>query len=433
MSLFNAIPFVILLTAVAVGPAVLKERWNKVFIPLIVVLFSFELFMYGFVFNDFSTIVQALYEYIQFISLIATLYFVTAGIEIKVNIRGNAFINTFILLIGGVCANIFGTTGSAMLFINPFLKINKGRLSQYHIAFFIFIVCNIGGSLLPIGDPPLYIGFIKGIPFSWTLIHNFTPWFITTSILLTIFFILDSKNKEESQIMIETQEKKVIIKGYLNLILLFLVICSLFINKNFVPSLPSFSMFGHEICLIRELILTLILLCACKINNKETLKANIFSYEPIQELAILFLGIFITMAPVICIIEEYVKTINQSYITPSLLFWVTGLFSSLLDNAPTYLNMLTASMTANRFDINTLQNVIEYAKTTTCIPALSAISIAAIFFGSITYISNGPNFMIKKIAEKNDVKMPSFFAFVLRYSLPILIGPFLLIWFFFYR
>lgn len=433
MSLFNAIPFVILLTAVAVGPAVLKERWNKVFIPLIAIIFSLELFMYGFVFKDFSTMVQALYEYVQFIILIATLYFVTAGIEIKINIRGSAFINTFILFIGGVCANIFGTTGSAMLFINPFLKINKGRLSQYHIAFFIFIVCNIGGSLLPIGDPPLYIGFIKGIPFSWTLIHNFTPWFITTSILLTIFFILDSKNKEESQIMIETQEKKVIIKGYLNLILLFLVICSLFINKNFVPSLPSFSMFGHEICLIRELILTLILLCACKINNKETLKANIFSYEPIQELAILFLGIFITMAPVICIIEEYVKTINQSYITPSLLFWVTGLFSSLLDNAPTYLNMLTASMTANRFDINTLQNVIEYAKMPTCIPALSAISIAAIFFGSITYISNGPNFMIKKIAEKNDVKMPSFFAFVLRYSLPILIGPFLLIWFFFYR
>ena len=208
MSLFNAIPFVILLTAVAVGPAVLKERWNKVFIPLIAIISSFELFMYGFVFKDFSTMVQALYEYIQFISLIATLYFVTAGIEIKINIRGNAFINTFILFIGGVCANIFGTTGSAMLFINPFLKINKGRLAQYHIAFFIFIVCNIGGSLLPIGDPPLYIGFIKGIPFSWTLIHNFTPWFITTSILLTIFFILDSKNKVESQIMIETQEKK---------------------------------------------------------------------------------------------------------------------------------------------------------------------------------------------------------------------------------
>ena len=130
-----------------------------------------------------------------------------------------------------------------------------------------------------------------------------------------------------------------------------------------MPSLPSFSLFGHEICLIRELILTLILLCACKINNKETLKANNFSYEPIQELAILFLGIFITMAPVICIIEEYVKTINQSYITPSLLFWVTGLFSSLLDNAPTYLNMLTASMTANNFNINDLSHVIVYTKT----------------------------------------------------------------------
>lgn len=433
MSLFNAIPFTILLISVAVGPAVLKERWNKVFIPLIVVLSSFELFMYGFVFKDFSTMVQALYEYVQFIILIATLYFVTAGIEIKINIRGNALINTIILFIGGICANIFGTTGSAMLFINPFLKINKGRLSQYHIAFFIFIVCNIGGSLLPIGDPPLYIGFIKGIPFKWTLIHNFIPWFITTSILLTIFFILDSKNKEESQMMIETQEKKVVIKGYLNLILLFLVIGSLFINKNFFPTLPSFYLSGHEICLIRELILTLILLCACKINNKETLKGNNFSREPIQELAILFLGIFITMAPVICIIEEYVKTINQSYITPSLLFWVTGLFSSLLDNAPTYLNMLTASMTANNFNINELSHVIEYAKTSTCIPALSAISIAAIFFGSLTYISNGPNFMIKKIAEKNDVKMPSFFAFVLKYSLPILIGPFILIWFFFYR
>lgn len=433
MSLFNAIPFTILLISVAVGPAVLKERWNKVFIPLIVVLSSFELFMYGFVFKDFSTMVQALYEYVQFIILIATLYFVTAGIEIKINIRGNALINTIILFIGGICANIFGTTGSAMLFINPFLKINKGRLSQYHIAFFIFIVCNIGGSLLPIGDPPLYIGFIKGIPFRWTLIHNFIPWFITTFILLTIFSILDSKNKEESQMMIETQEKKVVIKGYLNLVLLFLVIGSLFINKNFFPTLPSFYLSGHEICLIRELILTLILLCACKINNKETLKGNNFSREPIQELAILFLGIFITMAPVICIIEEYVKTINQSYITPSLLFWVTGLFSSLLDNAPTYLNMLTASMTANNFNINELSHVIEYAKTSTCIPALSAISIAAIFFGSLTYISNGPNFMIKKIAEKNDVKMPSFFAFVLKYSLPILIGPFILIWFFFYR
>ena len=284
------------------------------------------------------------------------------------------------------------------------------------------------GILIPPSIPMILYGAITGESIGQLFMSGVIPGF-----MLTIFFILDSKNKVESQIMIETQEKKVVIKGYLNLILLFLVICSLFINKNFVPSLPSFSLFGHEICLIRELILTLILLCACKINNKETLKANNFSYEPIQELAILFLGIFITMAPVICIIEEYVKTINQSYITPSLLFWVTGLFSSLLDNAPTYLNMLTASMTANSFDINTLQNVIEYAKTATCIPALSAISIAAIFFGSITYISNGPNFMVKKIAEKNDVKMPSFFAFVLKYSLPILIGPFLLIWLFFYR
>lgn len=433
MSIFNAIPFVILLISVAVGPAVLKERWNRVFVPLIAILFLFEIFMYSFVFQEFCTIIQALYEYVQFIILIATLYFVTAGIEIRVNIRGNAFINTMILFIGGICANIFGTTGSAMLFINPFLKINKGRLAQYHIAFFIFIVCNIGGSLLPIGDPPLYIGFIKGIPFSWTLIHNFIPWIITTSILLTIFFFLDTKNKEESQMIIETKERKVLIKGYFNLILLFIVIGSLFINKNFIPSLPSFNLLGHEICLVRELILTSVLVVAYIFNNKETLKANNFSHEPIQELAILFLGIFITMAPVICIIEEYVKTINQSYITPSLLFWATGLFSSVLDNAPTYLNMLTASMTSNNFNINDLSHVIEYAKTATCIPALSAISIAAIFFGSITYISNGPNFMIKKIAEKNDIKMPSFFAFVLRYSLPILIGPFILIWFFFYR
>ena len=434
MSAIYILPFVFLLLSVAIVPLISEKFWEKNFTKVILSFTGITLFSDLFILHDIKTPILSIIEYLQFIIFIAVLYIISGGIYLEINKKGTPMVNCILLLFGAIISNLIGTTGAATLLIRPFMKINRGRLEPYHIVFFIFIVCNIGGSLSPIGDPPLFSGFLKGIPFFWTLKHNILPWIVANSLLLIIFFFLDINNKKISCEVID-KSKIINIKGKLNFLYILITLLAIFINPIIFPSLPVLHIFGHNIAFIRELILVIVGICAYKTSDKSVLEKNEFTLAPIHELCVLFLGIFITMAPALHIIEDKLQYIDHSIITPTLLYWVAAFFSSFLDNTPTYINSLAVCMSINNADISNIHDVLAFSQGLypNSIEFLRTICITSVFFGGFTYIGNGPNFMIKAIAEKNGVKMPSFFTYILKYSIVYLLPILTLIWFMFSR
>ena len=427
-------PFVFLLLSVAIIPLISEHFWEKNFAKVILFFTGITLFSDIFILHDVKTPILSIIEYLQFIIFIVVLYIISGGIYLEFNKKGTPIINTCLLLFGALISNIIGTTGAATLLIRPFMKINRGRLEPYHIVFFIFIVCNIGGSLSPIGDPPLFSGFLKGVPFFWTLKHNILPWILANSLLSLIFFLLDKKNKK---ICIDNIDTSSILKieGKINFVYILLTLCVIFINPIIIPSIPTINIFGHHIAFIREILLVIIGICAYKTSDKNALEKNEFTLAPIHELCILFLGIFITMAPALHIIEDKIQHIDHSIITPTLLYWIAAFFSSFLDNTPTYINALAVCMSINGADISNVKDVYDFScgLYPNSIEYLRTICLTSVFFGGFTYIGNGPNFMIKAIAEKNGVKMPTFFSYILKYSFVYLLPVLTLIWFLFSR
>ena len=425
-------PFVILLLSVALCPLLCPDFWSKHFSKIVAVLSIFVVSGYM-ICHDYVSPILAVVEYLQFVLLIVSLYVVSGGICIEVKRKGTPLLNTVMLLCGACCANIIGTTGSAALFIRPFMNINKNRLSAYHVVFFIFTVSNVGGSLLPIGDPPLFLGFLKGVPFFWTLQHNVLPWFVAVSILLLVFYVIDAYHYNRSRHIDISSGNSIAIHGKRNFIWLAGIIGAVFINPVIFPVIPVIHLHGHDIPFIRELLLCIFTICAYVSSDKSALQKNEFSLEPIHELVILFIGIFITMMPANELIKQVIHRIDPSYITTNVLFWGTAILSSFLDNAPTYLNMLTISMSSKGLNVNDYNDVLDYANGIYIgsVQHLRAISLASVFFGAMTYIGNGPNLMVKAIAEKNGVIMPSFFGYMLRYSFSILFPVLVIIWFIF--
>ena len=423
------LPFFFLLLTIALGPLLFEKFWSKHYPMIIAAFSSIVIFFYFFQLKNFNPIILSVVEFIQFISLILALYTVTSGIFIDINLQATPKNNILFLILGAIISNFIGTTGASMLLIRPFLKMNEKKLRVYHVIFFIFIISNIGGALTPIGDPPLFIGFLKGIPFFWTLIHNFIPWALTVTLLCCVFYFYDFKNQEG--IDIDRDKSKPILKlhGEKNIFFVISIILSVFVNPIVFHSLPNINFHGHEISFIREILFFLITILAYVSTDKNILKKNNFTWEPIKELAILFLGIFITMTPVLTLLTEKIQGIDPENITTSSLFWGTGCLSSFLDNAPTYLNLLTISMASQKLDVANVQDVISYANGNffNSINNLKAISIGAVFFGAMTYIGNGPNLMVKAIAEKK-IRMPTFFKYMTSYSLRILLPILFFCW-----
>lgn len=434
MNAIFMLPFIFLLLSVAITPLISEKFWEKNFAKIILGFTGITLFSDIFILHDIKTPILSIIEYLQFIIFIVVLYIISGGIYLEINKKGTPIVNCLLLLFGAIISNFIGTTGAATLLIRPFMKINRGRLEPYHIIFFIFIVCNIGGSLSPIGDPPLFSGFLKGVPFFWTLKHNILPWIIANGLLLIIFFFLDYNNKKNCCDVLD-KSKIINIQGKMNFVYILLTLIAIFINPIIIPSLPTINIFGHNIALIREILLTIIGICAYKKSNREILEKNEFTFAPIHELCILFLGIFITMAPALHIIEDKLQYIDHSIITPTLLYWVAAFFSSFLDNTPTYINSLAVCMSINNADISNVHDVLAFSQGLypNSIEFLRTICLTSVFFGGFTYIGNGPNFMIKAIAEKNGVKMPSFFTYILKYSFIYLLPILTLIWFLFSR
>ena len=436
LPIWSIIPFAGILLSIALFPLLLPHFWHSHFGKIsafwgIVVALPFLLVFKGAALHEILHIYIA--DYIPFIILLWSLYTIAGGILLKGKLKGTPIMNTGMLAIGTILASWVGTTGAAMLLIRPFIRANAYRKTKtYMVVFFIFLVCNIGGSLTPLGDPPLFLGFLHGVPFFWTF--KILPHMLLASgILLAVFFIIDTlyykkdpvPPPEEGE---ETEKLKIV--GSINfLFLLGVVLAVLF--SGLVP-LGNVKVLGIERStqsLIRDAAMVIMGLLSLKFTPWQTREENEFTWFPIKEVAILFAGIFMTMIPALAILrageEGAARALIASVKEPVHFFWITGGLSSFLDNAPTYLTFLNTAL--GRFFVG----VPEHHAVSQLIAQksiyLEAISAGAVFMGANSYIGNAPNFMVRSIAEEVGVEMPSFFGYILKYSLVFLIPTFILI------
>ncbi|MCP1660656.1 sodium:proton antiporter [Neisseria perflava] len=441
LSLAWGIPFVLVLLSIALGPILVPNIWHHHFGKITILWTLVFLIPFAVTFGSgaaFHTVVHALVgEYIPFILLLLALFAISGGILIEGNLHGSAKLNTLLLFIGTALASVMGTTGAAMLMIRPILRANDNRKHKVHVVvFFIFLVANIGGGLTPLGDPPLFLGFLKGVDFMWTVQYMLLPVAISVIILLAVFYILDSmlfKREDEIEQNDPTPDSKLRIRGKFNFILLFCVVAAVLMSGIWEADHPGFDIFGSHYALpnlVRDIIFIALTAISLIFTPKSVREGNEFNFGPIIEVAKLFLGIFITIAPVLAILQAgeagalggVVSMVHDEAGNPinAMYFWMSGTLSAFLDNAPTYLvffNMAggdpQALMTGSLFH------------------TLLAVSMGSVFMGAVTYIGNAPNFMVKAIAEQRGVKMPSFFGYM-AWSVGILIPLFILLTFIFF-
>lgn len=435
--LWLVLPFIVLLLLIALAPLFFPHFWHKHYPKIATLLATIVVVYYCSVLKNTTKPVESAAEYIQFIALISALYMATSGILIGIATPPTPLANTMLLFIGALVSNLIGTTGASMLFIRPYIRLNGQRIKPYHVIFFIFIVSNIGGALTPIGDPPLFLGFLKGIPFTWSLIHNSFPWMVALAILLITFYLLDKKHAIPVRTAhLHPSQPILSIVGSKNFIWLAIIIGSVFLDPTIFTWLPVIRYHGHAISFVRESIMLIVALLAYYTTDKKILIYNEFSFGPLKEICFIFIGIFGTMIPALEHIALFAQSVDKTLITPTTLYWGTGIFSSILDNAPTYLNFTAASMAAQGADIASATDVYTYAMGGLYLHSmlkLNAISVAAVFFGAMTYIGNGPNFMIKSVAQQAGIAMPSFGHYLLRFAFPFLFPVLCVIWMLFFH
>jgi Na+/H+ antiporter NhaD/arsenite permease-like protein len=418
LSLAWALPFAGMLLSIALFPLFAAHFWErnygKVAIFWVLVLTVPQLFVFGPQVTFYNALHTIVGEYLPFIIVLLALFTISGGIRLIGTLTGTPLLNLIILAIGTILASLMGTTGASMLLIRPFIRALSHRKYKTHsIIFFIFLVSNAGGCLTPLGDPPLFLGFIKGVDFFWTLIHLWKQTTFLCVLLLIIYFIIDLilYRKEGSP---KTQAaKKLSLEGKINFLLLGAVVGLVLFSG--MSSLKGKLVIWEEVeygyaNLIRDIGLLLLAALSIILTKKESRKANHFTWAPILEVTKLFFGIFITMLPAITILRAgssgalgpLVSLVSAPDGSPVNLayFWLTGALSSFLDNAPTYLVFFNSA----GGDAQHLMNTIPLT--------LSAISCGAVFLGANTYIGNAPNFMVRSIAEERGVKMPSFFGYM---------------------
>jgi len=393
-------------------PFLAHRWWERHYPKVAMVLGGFTGGYYLLIYHDAHRIGEALHEYGSFVILLASLFIVAGGIHISIRGEMRPSGNLLFLLTGAVLANLIGTTGVSMLLIRPWIRMNKYRFTGFHTVFFIFLVSNVGGALTPIGDPPLFLGFLKGVPFFWTLFHLWQPWLLVTLVLGAIFYLMDRENflrapRAVRSVLVEEKrragEPAFSVEGIANLLPLGAII-----GVVFLPS-PW-----------REIIMALAALLSWYLTPRLIHQRNDFSFKPIKEVAWIFLGIFLTMIPALDYLGYHAPALAATMGMGSTHFYyATGILSSVLDNAPTYLAFLSVEMGLQGGSLNHPQDIIRVASED---PAhLMAISLGAVFFGAMTYIGNGPNFMVRSIVTGSGEKCPDFFGYIFRYALPILL------------
>ncbi|MBM3977590.1 MAG: sodium:proton antiporter [Planctomycetes bacterium] len=444
LGLWTVIPFLGILLSIAVLPLVAHHWWehnrNRALVAALfaVPVAAYLLFAHGAAGGH--VLGEKLHEYVSFVVLLGSLFVITGGIYIRGSLSGTPLVNTAILAIGAGLASFIGTTGASMLLIRPLLRANKSREKTTHIViFFIFAVSNCGGLLTPLGDPPLYLGFLKGVPFDWTL-QLWKEWALVNVILLVVFNIWDQRvlNQEEKrragpQLERVMEHEPFRIDGMLNFVWLLAIVGVIYASGEGIGTGGKpWPMGAPEAAMLA--------VCAAAwFTTQSTNRANNkFTWGPIAEVAILFAGIFVTMAPALLILNSWGQGTRQVFgqgftaSEPWQYFWMSGMLSSFLDNAPTYLTFTATA--AGKLGVpaegSFLAPFIEKGPGAEML--LAAISCGSVFMGANTYIGNGPNFMVKAIAEENKVRMPSFFGYM-AWSFGILIPIFLVVTWVFFR
>jgi Na+/H+ antiporter NhaD/arsenite permease-like protein len=433
-------PFLLLLLMIATGPLLYHRFWEEHYSRISIGLGGVVALYYGFVMEDGTRILlHTLEEYISFLALITALFVTSSGILVRIHKRGTPLINGALLFFGALISNLIGTTGASMLLIRPYLRINEGRIKPFHIVFFIFIVSNIGGALTPIGDPPLFLGFLKGVPFFWVLSKLWIPWLVTLVTLLLLFMVFDAR-AGKGEIKEPETGVGVSVVGAKSFFILAVVIGAVFLDPAVIPGFPSLQKMFHLPFGIRELLLFILAAVAWKSADREAVRGNEFNLSPIREVAFLFMGIFATMIPALELIGAYAAS-HAGEFSVTRFYWMTGVLSGVLDNAPTYLNFLAGALGKFGVVTNQASDIKQFAEgIPSPVPGdvtsdiyLMAISIASVFFGAMTYIGNAPNFMVKAIASRAKVDVPEFFEYMYKYSLPVLVPVFALLWWIFFN
>ncbi len=406
------LPFAILLLALAVMPFAAANWWHHHYPKVSVGLGAIILCYYLFVLQNGLRVLHVAHEYAGFIALIGSLFIVAGGIQITVKGEAKPWVNCLFLLSGAVLANIIGTTGASMLLIRPWIRMNYYRITGFHVTFFIFIVSNVGGCLTPIGDPPLFIGYLKGVPFWWSAQWCWGPWLVVVGALLLVFYILDQGNFMQAPLSIrekETESESWSFRGLQNVAWLAVILAAVFVQK------PAGA---------REVLMIAAAVASYLTTPRGIYEANKFNFAPIREVAWIFAGIFATMIPALDYIEGHAMELGINSTTK--LYWLTGGLSACLDNAPTYLTFLAAAMGGHQLALNDPAQVQQFAAANGL--ELLAISLGAVFFGGVTYIGNGPNFMVKTVCEHAKVRTPNFLAYILYFAIPFVLPVFLLVW-----
>lgn len=439
---WSALPFVGILLSIALFPLLAPHFWHRHYpkvslgwglllaVPFVAVYGRPALY---------SLAHMAIIDYVPFIILIGTLFTIGGGILIRGSMRGSPPVNAVLMLVGTALASVVGTTGAAMLLIRPLLRANKHRRHRAHtVVFFIFLVANIGGTLTPLGDPPLFLGFLHGVPFQWTL-GLWREMLVVAALVLATFVALDTilwrREGPEVRRPPTGIPEPLRIDGWHNFLLLGGVLGAVVMSGLWHPGSATLLGVhqGYE-NLLRDGILLGLAAVSWLTTSKALRRDNEYSWGPIREVAVLFAGIFATMIPALLMLGAgehgalafIIRVVN----TPAQFFWATGSLSSFLDNAPTYLTFLQTALGRLYPGVPEREAI---ARLIADHPAfLQAVSTGAVFMGANTYIGNAPNFMVKSIAEEAGVRMPSFFGYMVRYSLPFLIPTFLLTTFIFF-
>ena len=447
------LPFGLLLGMVALAPLFFADWWAKHYLKVVLVLGALTLGYYLLGLHAYARTLETAEDYVKFIALVGSLFVVSGGIHISVKGEATPGVNVVFLLVGAVVANLLGTTGASMLLIRPWIRMNKYRVTGHHIVFFIFIVSNVGGCLTPIGDPPLFLGFLKGIPFWWVAEHCWPMWAVGLGVLLAMFFVVDSRNYRRAPRPVrekETASERWRCDGLANVFFLAVILGAVFLER------PLF---------LREALMLAAALGSYFTTKKPVHAANHFDFHPIKEVAILFIGIFATMMPALDWLAANAPSLLGANPVAGVFYWGAGGLSSVLDNAPTYLAFLSAVFGSfvDSDSVVQVQHLIQTGGTDlatfvhgshaeaikntflalqkyhgdqvlakgvsvdeikVCFLLgnvafnnyILAISVGAVFFGACTYIGNGPNFMVKSIAAHQKVHTPTFVGFILRYT-----------------
>lgn len=392
----------LLIAAMPLTPERVKHVWDKYYPHVAIGLGLFVATWFVLKMPHGAAVVQhTVMEYVSFIALIGSLFVVAGGIHLKVRGAATPWENLRLLAIGAVVANFIGTTGASMVLIRPWLRMNQSRIQPYHVVFFIFVVSNCGGALTPIGDPPLFLGYLRGVPFFWLVGNVVWFWLTVVGALLAVFWWLDRKNFRDQAAELKTKSREpdtYRIDGKLNLALLAVVI-----GAVFIPGTIPF---------LREAVMIAAAAASYRFTAKSVHDANAFSFGPIKEVAFLFSGIFLTMMPALAYISAHGGELGVE--RPMQYYFASGSLSSVLDNAPTYATFFELARAAAGAETT---GALLLASPTFII----AVSLGSVFFGAMTYIGNGPNFMVKSIADGLGAKTPTFFGYIVKYSLPILL------------